>query len=77
VTSVEVAQVETTLTAADRCDYAESCNAQAWVRVYLVAVVPLSRWVQFCGHHADQQPDSLYANAAYVLNERKYILGSR
>ena len=54
----------------ERCD-CRSCGAQARVRVYLD---PL-RYVQFCAHHADEQPDSLFADSMYVINECRYILG--
>lgn len=50
------------------CD-TRSCNAQARVRIYLKSF----NYLQFCKHHADEQPDSLYGDAEYVLNEAKYI----
>ena len=59
------------LTAAERCDYSTSCDAQARVRVYLKSGLH----IQFCKHHADEQPDSLYSDAEYVINECRYILG--
>jgi hypothetical protein len=51
---------------------ARACNAQARVRIYLKSLSHL----QFCKHHADEQPDSLYADAEYVVNESKYILAN-
>jgi hypothetical protein len=57
------------MNAHELCD-ARSCNAQARVRVYLKSL----NYIQFCKHHADAQPDSLFAGAEYVLNESKYIL---
>lgn len=58
------------LNAHELCD-ARACNAQARVRVYMRGTVS---YIQFCKHHADEQPDSLFAAAEYVLNESRYIL---
>ena len=57
------------LNSLERCD-SRACGSQARVRVYLRSF----NYLQFCKHHADDQPDSLFADAEYVLNESKYIL---
>ena len=59
------------MNAHELCD-ARGCNAQARVRVYLKSF----NYIQFCKHHSDEQPDSLFSDAEYVLNESKYILQS-
>ena len=58
------------LNAHELCD-TRACNAQARVRVYMRDTVS---YIQFCKHHSDEQPDRLFADAEYVLNETKYIL---
>ena len=54
----------------ERCDK-RSCGAKAWRRAYVDA----SRYVQFCAHHANEQPDSPWMSAFYEIDERRYILG--
>ena len=54
----------------ERCDV-RNCGAQARVRVYMKSLL----FLNFCGHHADEQPDHLYTSAEYVIDERALILG--
>ena len=54
----------------ERCDK-RACGAQARVRVSLPSLL----FIQFCSHHADEQPDHLYTSAEYVIYERALILG--
>ena len=55
----------------ERCDV-RKCGAQARVRVYFKVSL---HYLNFCGHHASEQPQSLFDGAEYVIDERALILG--
>lgn len=57
------------MTAADRCD---SCNAQAYVRVFLQQGDLL-----FCAHHFKENEDYLRTNAVRIHDEMYKLIPSK